>query len=820
MDRLFRDLRHTLRIFRRAPGFSGVVLVTLALGIGGTTAIFAVVDGVVLRPLPYPEAERLVSIAHPVSGLNSDWVWAMSSGGYFFFQDNNRSLDELGVYAVSEMSFAGADVAERVPVAQVSATLFDVLGARPAHGRLLTAPDNRSEAAPLSVAVLGHEFWRSRFGGEMEVLGTTIQIEGQPVEIVGIAEPGLSLPDQEVAVWAPMALDPGMYHANSHWREAIGRLAPGVSVAAAQTDLGRLTDRLPEAVPTAYGPSFMEEARFSTAVVPLREELVGDVDGVLWILLGAVGVVLVIACANVANLFLVRMEGRRRELAVCSALGASRGDVARSYLTESVLLALIAGVVGLLLAYGGVRLLLALAPADIPRLGEIGIGWPVVAFAAVVSLITGIGLGLLPLARSVVDYTTLREGSRGLTASRGQQRLRSALVIGQVALALVLLASAGLLFRTFSNLRAVETGLEPEGVITIEVSLPSASYQGYDAVAGFYRDLMTRVAGLPGAERIGATNGLPLGGGYGGCNIIFIEGWDATQERYPCAPVATVTPGYFEALGIPVRGRAADWTDNLNGVAGAVVSRAFAEAVWPDEDPIGKGVTGNYSNQPYLRVVGVADDVRAAGLDEPPVEAVYLPVVPPDSVRLWGPVRSMTLAIESTTSRPEQLAAAVRRIVRDLDPGVPVGAVRTMDDVIAAHDSISRVSFAMVLLGIAAGVALLLGAVGLYGVIAYVVGQRTGEIGVRMALGARNGQVAGLVVRQSAVLTLAGVGIGVVAALGTVRLLRSLLFGVGTTDPATLAGVSVLLIAVALVASFLPARRAAAVDPVEALRAE
>lgn len=819
MDSLRQNLRHTLRAARRSPGFTAVAILTLALGIGAVVAMFTVVNDVVLQPLSYPQSERLVAVTHPVPGEDPDRPWGLSSGGYFFFAENSRALDELGVYDLTELTLATGETAQDVNVAQVSSSLFEVLRATPALGRLLRPDDNRSRA--FEVAVLDHGFWESSFGGDPAVVGRTIHVEGTTVEIVGVAEPGLGLPDQDVALWMPVRLEPGMYHANWHRFRAIGRLRDGVSTERAESELARLTERLPEAVPTAYSDSFMENTGFTARVRPLREEVVGGADRMLWILLGAVGVVLLIACTNVTNLFLVRMEGRRREVAIRTALGASSRDLAGRYLIESTVLALCAGAIALGLAHVGIESLAALGPTNLPRLTEVGIGWDSVAFTAVLAAGTGIAFGLLPLLRGEPETSALREDARGVTASKRQHALRGALVVGEISLALVLLAAAGLMLQTFRNLRAVDTGIDAENALTLKVSLPQADYPSHEAVTAFFRELTTQIAGRPGVRHIGATQALPLSGAYDGAgSMVFPEDWNAREERYPLVSTPRVTPGYFSSLGIAVRGRVPNWTEIENRTAGVVVSRAFAESVWPGEDPIGKGIRGYYSEQPHFRVVGVAENVRAAGLDRPPVEAVYFPLIPAEGIELWPPPGSMTLVVGSNTSHPEQLTAEIRRIASEIDPGVAIGQVRRIDEVIASHGSVATVSLTMLLLGIAAGLALLLGMIGLYGVISYLVEQRRGEIGIRRALGAGAAHITGMIVGQSARLVVPGVLLGLAGAILTTRILRALLFEVSPTDPVTLAGVSLLLIGVAVLAAYLPARRAARVDPMIALRNE
>ncbi|MDQ3606085.1 MAG: ADOP family duplicated permease, partial [Gemmatimonadota bacterium] len=637
MEQLLQNTRLALRTLLRSPGFTAVAVLTLALGIGATTAIFSVVNSVVLEPLDYPASDRLVHLEHPVPGLNPDWKWGLSEGGYFHLREHNRSFEEIGVYELWNLTLVGEGSAERVEAAAVSANLFGVLGGRPHLGRLLLPQENQRGESGTRVAVLDYDFWRTRFGADPAMVGSTIQIEGNPVEVVGVSAPGLQLPDRRTDLWMPVQIDPAREAVNWHRFQAVGRLRDGVTPDAAQSDLARLLGQFSEAMPNAYGGDFMERSHFAVEVEPLRSQVVGDIVRVLWVLLAAVGIVLLIACANVANLFLVRMEARRREVAVRTALGASRGDLALRYLTESVVVALLAGAGALLLAYGGIQLLLALSPEGIPRLSEIALGWKGVAFTALVALGTGVILGLLPSLRRGENFAALRQGARGMTASRGQNTVRGALVIGEIALALVLLAGAGLMLRTFQQLRSVDPGVDPQGVLTLDLSLPAANYRGYEPVSQFYQELSTRVAALPGVTAVGATQQLPLKGGSG-CALVFTDDPVAQERNNECfASTIQVTPDYFRALGIPVRGSAPSWSDAERRSGEVVVSRALAERLWAGEDAIGKGIRGNGSEPPFYRIVGVAGDVRANGLDQPPVEQVYFPMLPIEGAPLWSP---------------------------------------------------------------------------------------------------------------------------------------------------------------------------------------
>jgi predicted permease len=592
MGTLQHNLRYALRSLRRTPGFTAIAVLVLGLGIGATTAIFSLLDSVVLRPLSFPDAERLVWIESPVPGVGPDAVWGLSPAGYFHLREENRTLDELGVYVgafgATQSTVTGTGEPRRVDGAVVSAGIFDVLRARPALGRLL-GPDDDRPGAP-AVVVLGHGFWEREFGGDPGVIGSVIQINEMPREIVGVLAPGIELPDRPADIWTAHQLDPAARPVNTHYLGAVGRLKAGVTAAEAERDLVRLTNQFTELFPTAYDDGFMRESGFTTRVTPLRDHVIGNIARVLWILLGAVGLVLLIACANVANLFVVRAEARRRELAVRSALGAARIQLAGHYLTEGVLLALVAGVLGLIFAEAGIRLLLALSPAGIPRLEEVGLGGVAIGFTAAVSLGAGIVFGLFPVLHSRIDLAALRDGSRNVSLSPGQNRVRAGLVMGQVALAVVLLAAAGLMLRSFQELRRVEPGFEAEGVLTLEVAIPAARYQSYESVNRFYHTLIERVEALPGVRSAGAAQVLPLKV-MGFCSIVFVEDKPlAPGEQPPCVGTHQATPGYFEALGIPITGRAPDWLDMERAAGDVVVTKSLADRLWPGEVPIGKGI--------------------------------------------------------------------------------------------------------------------------------------------------------------------------------------------------------------------------------------
>jgi predicted permease len=822
---LARDARQALRGVAQRPAFAAVVVLTLGLGIGATTAIYALLDAVVLRPLPYPNASRLVTIEHPVPGVETNARWRMSQAGYFFFRKNSRAFQDIALFNRSEASLVTPDRAERVRAAAVSGNFFDVVGTRPLLGRAFTDADNRPNATP--VVMLTYDFWRQRFNADRRIVGTTVNLGSVTSTIVGVTPPGLQLPDYQAQIWEPIELDPDAPAVNSHYLDAVALVRPGITVAAAQADAARLTSRLPEEFPRAYSPGFMRESRFSVLITPLRDTVIGAMSHTLWILLGAVSIVLLIAFANVANLFLVRAESRRREVAIRLALGAERMHLAGLYLTESMLLALIGGGVAIGLAYGAIRFLLVLNPASVPRLNEVSLGWQAGVVALGLAIACGIALGLLPLSRigaSGADVGTLREGGRGQTASRRQLSARSVLIVAQMAMAVVLLAAAGLMLRSFQRLRSVQPGLDPAGLLTFEIALPYSRYvprvRGPDAylpVFRFNRELAARLSALPGVTSVSMTRALAIKDGDG-CALVFVKDKNYSRENAPCVGNVIAGPGYFSTLGIAVRGRAPAWSDIDEQTGAVVVSKALAERLWPGEDAIGKDIRPNGMGEPWYHVVGVTGDVHTRGLDQPPSEIVYYPMVPIQGAPLWSPPTQVTVAMRIRAGSPLDLAQAARRTVTALDREVPVANIQTMQAIV--DRSTAKTTFAMLLLAIAGGMALTLSAVGIYGVISYTVNQRRAEIGVRMALGAQAGQVGRMVVAQSLRVASAGIAIGLVGAFATTRVMQSLLFGVSPTDPMTLGGVTLLLIALGAVASYAPARRATRVDPVEVLRRE
>lgn len=823
-DTLRRELRQALRGMARSPGFTVIVLVTLALGIGATTAIFTMLDRIALNPLPYTASDRLVWLDVPLPGVNPDFRAGLSVTEFFYLKQNSRTLQNVGVIFPQEVTISGLQSANRVTAAMASASALNVLGVHPVVGRLLTPADNLSGAG--HVGVLSYEYWQQRFNRDPRVVGSMINVNTVPTEIIGVMQPEATIPDAgspQVELWLPMKLDPLGKTRDVHRLPVVARLAPEATIASASVELSVLTKRLRDVFPAAYPPSSTNQAGVITVdAIPLRTHVIGDMAGRLWMLLGGVVFVLLIACANAANIFLVRAEARQHELAIRSALGANRAHLAWHYITESMLLALVAGALALLVATVGLRAIVALAPPDLPRMGTVHVGWTSILFTAVISLILG-GVfatpALVGTGKPTSDTIVLRGSGRGLTSSPQQKFARGALVAAQTALALLLMAAAGLMVQSFRNTHNVSPGFDPTGVVTATVSLPHSRYESYEQAEMFDHELITRAAGIPGVQAVGAGTDLPLNGSASGCADIFVEGQlQQPGEEPPCVGMFIVTPGYFHTLGIKLRGREPSWSDVERHSGSIVVTKALADRLWPGQDAIGKGVNGEGSQSPFYHVVGVTDQIRGTAAARPPLEGVFYPMLPIPGTHLSDFPGTMNVVLRSHSMRPAMLTDPLRRILTDMDPDVSLASVQTMDAVVAK--STARLLFTMTLLGTAAVIAFLLSAIGIYGVISYIVSRRAGEIGIRMALGAHSAQVGRLVVWQAVRLASVGILIGIVSSIAMTRVLQSLLFGVSPTDPVTLISVSLIMLITAVVASYVPAQRAMKIDPVEALRAE
>lgn len=814
------QLRRKIRSLRRAPGFTALTIFTLAVGIGANATIFSVVNGVLLRPLPYPNEDRVMGVWHRAPGLDIPRL-QQAEETYILYRERARSFQEIGLGDDFEGNLTGEGEPERVPVARVTSSLFAVLAVPPALGRTFSAEDD--EPGGPELAVLSHGLWARRFGSDADVLGKTIEVNGVDREIIGVMPADFRDLYGNTQLWLPYRIDREALPSVSFSMEAVGRLAPGVTAERAEAELSRILPELPEAFPGGITSKMLEDARVSALVHPLREDIAGDMARVLWILLGVAGCVLLIACANVANLFMVRAEGRQRDIAVRTALGAERGEIIRYFLGDSVLLGLLGGVAGLVLAYIAVRGLVAFGPAELPRLEAIRVDSDVIMFTAVISVLAGLLFGAVPLLKYGRPdlVTSLKEGGRGGSAGRETHRIRNVLVAGQVALALLLLIGSGLMARSFWELRDVEPGFAREGVLTFRLSLPSASHPEPGDVSRFYELLRDRLGGLPGVETVGGSSAVPLAEGESN-NALLLEDYPLEPGALPQV-VRTVyaDPGYFRALGIPLlAGRAFEPDDYRLLRRVAVVSASMARHYWPEGGAIGRRIApglGEDQRFDWYTVVGLVGDVHDTALDEPADEMVYYPTAGLDQAGDTFTVRTRTIALRSA-GPPLALTRAVREAVWSLDPNLPVVNLRTTSMIVSR--SMARTAFTMVLLAIAAAVALLLGTVGLYGVVSYVVSQRTREIGVRMAIGARPTDVRRMVVRQGLVVSGLGAAVGLVAAFALTRVMNALLFGVSATDPIIFVAVPIVLLATAAGAAYLPARRASGIDPMEALRYE
>jgi putative ABC transport system permease protein len=810
-------LRSLARELRHNRGFLLVVVITLTVGLGATVAIFSVVDGVLIRSLPYPEPGRLVGLWHTAPGIQLDRL-DLSDGIYVLYREENKVLEDLGIYATTAVNASIGEAPSRLVATVATGSVFSVLGVQAALGRGIQPADEKPGAA--RIAVLSHALWQSRFGGDPRVVGSTLRLDGIERQIVGVMPEGFRFPDEKTELWLPRIVDRAHLAPGSFNFKAVGRLRPGVSPAAAAQQLSTLVRRIPE----VYGDQVIDRGTirsFAVAVAPLRDELVGDVERALWVLLGSVVCILLIACANVANLFLVRAEGKQREIAVRTALGSTPARNAWIFLRESLALSLAGGLLGLALAAAGLRLLISYQPAGLPRLAEVGINGRALLFAFLLSVFAGLLCGGLAALRSSAPALapSLREGGRGGTAGRKRHRVRNVLVATQVALALVLLVDSGLMLKSFIRLSEVHPGLDPQGVLSAQIDLPPAEYRDTGSIFSFVDRLLTAVREQPGVVDAGVVFPLPFSG-MDSSSDYWVEDFSLSPgEVPPRLANRFATPGTFTTLGVPlVSGRLFGSLDPLQPSSEVVVSQALADRFWPGQSAIGKRLTADDPRKGHwYTIVGVVGNVRDQGLDKKPVEAVYFPMLRRTDLD-WVP-GSFSLVVRGRGRLdPAGLSGPLREAVRSIDPNLPLSGIEPLGTVV--ERSMQRTSFTMFLLVLAAAIALFLGAVGLYGVISYVVSQRTREIGIRMALGASRGRISGMILREGLAITLLGIAVGIAGAVALTRLLRALLFGVEPLDLGTFVAVPVLLALVALCASWLPARCAAATEPLEAIRYE
>jgi predicted permease len=821
IDNAMKDVRYAVRALRRNPGFTAVAILTLALGIGANTALFSVVNGVLLRPLPYSDPDRLVAIRNTWEGNNDPLTasGSISPAEYFDYRDRLQAFESLGVYTAATLSITGDGEPEQLPAAALTAGVFQTLGVTPALGRVFSTAE---DVPGVDVVVLSHGLWQRRFGSARDIVGRSVLLNGATYTVVGVAPAGFRLPDElsdsdPAQLFVPLGLSRDSVRIRgSHYLSGVARLRRGLTTERGSADVAAVARRFPTEFPNDY-PAKMN---FAAGAVPLLDSVVGRVRPTLLVLLGAVGFVLLIACANVASLLLSRTEGRRREMAVRTALGAGKGRLMRQMLVESVVLALAGGLVGVGLAMALTRVLVALRPQNIPRLDAVGVDLSVLAFALAASTVVGVLFGLLPALQATrLDVQSmLRQGGRGV-AGGGRQGARRALVVGEVAIALVLLVGAGLMTRSFVRLLAVDPGYRVDHVLTVPISLPGSRYPEKERVISFYQELSRRVASLPGVTSVGAVAGVPLVAERGDLSLD-IEGRPvAPGESRRRADWQVVTPGYFKAIGMRViRGRGIEETDLENTPGVVVINEALARAYWPNDDAIGKRFTlGGGAGPGMVTVVGIVGDVKQSSLASVSEREMYLAHT---QFRFWGGgsiLRSLSLVLR-TTGEPTSLIRSVRREVAAVDPQLPLGRFRTMEEV--RGESVSQPRFLVFLFSAFSIVALSIAVIGIYGVIAYGVAQRRKEIGIRVALGARPAAVAGMVVRQGMGLAAVGIAAGLALALVLTRFLSSFLFSVTPTDPLTLGAVVAALAVAALAASYIPAVRATRTDPVEVLRAD
>ena len=818
-------LKQVIRSLARMPFFTGVAVLTLAIGIGANTAIFSVIEGVLLKPLPYPRSEELVVVSHTAPGIKLPHV-AAAPFLYFTYRDEARVFQDVGLWRTGTVSVTGLGDPEEAPALFVTDGVLPMLGLAPVLGRVFSRTDD-SPAGPETV-VLTSGYWHSKFGADPSAIGRTLMLDGKPREIIGVLPDTFRFLDRKASLVVPYRLDRSKVFLGQFGQSAIARLKPGVTIDQANVDVARMIPISFTRFPPFPGGNvkMFEEAGFRPDIRSLKDDLVGDVRAVLWVLTGTIGVVLLIACANVANLLLVRAESRQQELAIRAALGAGTGRIARELLIESMILGLLGGLVGLAFASGALTLLVALAPGNLPRLEDITLDIPVLAFTIVISVTAGLLFGAIPVFQYAGGRVaaTLRAGGRAASSSRERHRTRNALVVAQVALAVVLLVSAGLMIRTFQALRNVDPGFaRPGEVQTMRLFIPESQVKEEAAVARMHQAILDKIAAVPGVQSVAIVSTVTMSGD-GWHDPIFAEDRSYTESEIP--PIRTfkfVSPGYTKTTGGRlIAGRDFTWEDLYDQRPVAIVSENLARELWNQPAAaIGKRVRP-YPKSVFREVVGVFSDTRDEGVNQKSPGVAYWPLLMVD----FAPVpdartfvqRGAAYMIRTSRAGSSGLVSELSRAVWSINPNLPLASVRTLQEIY--DESLARTSFTLVMLGIAGGMALLLGVAGIYGVIAYSVAQRTREIGIRIALGAQAERVRRMFVAHG--LTLAGVGmaIGLTAALATMRVMSSLLFEISPADPLTYATVLLTIVAATCLASYVPAQRATAVDPIEALRSE
>jgi predicted permease len=807
----------------KSPGFTAIALATLALGIGANTAIFSVVNAVLLRPLPFTESQRIVSIFEKLPAFTGNMP--MNPPDFRAFSDRQQSFDAMAIYSDKHLDLSGGGEPERIEGARTSASLFQLLGIQPLMGRTFT-PDEDQPGR--NVVVLSYGLWKRRFAGELDILGRTISLDRLPYTVIGVMPASFQFPikgsqwsGEPAEAWVPMAFTPFELQAwgNMYNHCVLARLKPGVTLAQAQSDASSAMAEVGKLYPADLARYFQGQ-HVSVVVLPYNQVVIGNVRTPLLVLLVAVGVVLLIACANVANLLLARATGRQREVAVRAALGAGRWRLVRQMLSESLLLGVVSGAGALFVAYWGVGVLLSIAPADLPRMQEVQMDARVLFFAFLLSIVTTVLFGIIPAlqATHADPQDSLKEGGRGMGASRGRRRVQNGLIVSQMALAIMLLISAGLLVRSFVSLLQTDPGFRQEHVLTMTVPLPLRAYSHGGDVRNFYEELLRRTSALSGVTAVGFSTDLPLNAEER--DGVQIEGVDATKNGMPEVTQSWIVGDYFGAMGISLkRGRMFAADEHVGKPGVVIISEIAAHTYWPGQDPIGKRM--KFAGPNWSTVIGVAGDVKDAAMQNPAGPHTYTPYlqVADDALEMptWDELRTLHVAVR-TQADPAALTSAVRGTIASLDPQLAVSDIKTMEANV--QESLAPQRFNLFLLGLFAALAVFLAAVGVYGVLSYSVTQRTREIGVRMALGAQPGSILVMTIREGMQLTLAGAAVGLVGALLLTRLMAGLLYGVTARDPLTFLGVIAVMLLVSLAACYIPARRATRVDPLVALRYE
>jgi predicted permease len=827
MSAFRQELRYAVRRLLRSPLFSLVAVLTLAIGIGANTAIFSLVNGILLKPLPFDHPEELVGVWHTAPGLGFDDV-NQSPALHYTYLDEGRSFSEIGMWDNSAASVTGLEEPEEVEIMRVTDGTFRALRIQPMIGRIFNSEDDSPDGA--FTVVLSYDYWQTRFGGDPNILGRTLNVESRQREIIGVLGADTRFLRFDPAFYLPFRFDRSELAVGNFSFQSLARLAPGVTLEQANADVSRMIPMGIDKFPGGVTLEMMEQGQFAANLRPLKNDVVGDIGDVLWVLLGTVGMILLIACANVANLFLVRAEGREKEMAVRTAMGAGRSRIAREFLLESMLLGGLGGLGGIALAFGGLELLRSLGPAELPRLAVVSLDWQVLAFTLLLSLFSGVFFGVFPVLKYRRGALTnaLKEGGRGGSSGKDKHRARNTLVVAQIALALLLLVGSGLMIRSFQALRNVDPGFRNgEDVLLVRLTIPGAQVEDPVEVARTHQLIAERIGQIPGITSVGSATSVTMDG-WDSNNPVWVEEFPIPEGQIgPIRRFKWVAANYFETMQIPlVAGRALEWRDSHELNRAVMVTENFAREYWDSPAAaVGKRISTGLSPGDWYEIVGVCRNVRDDGLDQDPTPVTYWPILlqnifadMPGETDEVTVRRSQNYVIRSARVGSPDFLAAVREAIWEVNPNLPLAGVRGLNELL--DRSMARTSFSLIMLGIAAAVALILGTIGIYGVISYIVSQRTRELGVRLALGAKAGDVRKMVLKHGLILCAFGVLIGLGAAFGLTRLMGALLYGVNPIDPVTFGLVAVALTIVALVASYVPAARAAGIDPAEAIRYE